>query len=210
VLHFQFSIWLNLLSQIRAILKAGVGHSDVRIMFPMISSIDEFMTAKRIVLQCIEELQKEGAPCLTDPKIGVMIELPSVLEIIEELADVADFFSIGTNDFIQYMLAVDRTNEKVSDLYLPHHPAILRALRRIVVAALKYEKDVSICGDMSHDPIYIEFLLGIGVRKLSLNPTYIPKIQSTIQSLNIGQAQKHAEKLLKQSRLREITEILDL
>ena len=109
------------LQQVRAILRAGVG-ADLKIMFPMISSLDEFLDAKAIVLECIKDLSLEGIACHKKPKIGLMIELPAVLEIIDDLAEEADFFSIGTNDFVQYMLAVDRTNEKVAEFYLPHHP----------------------------------------------------------------------------------------
>lgn len=193
--------------QLRAILRAGVGR-DIRIMFPMISSIDEYMQAKRILTTCVDNLKEESSPCNVNPKVGLMIELPAVLEIIEELAKMADFFSIGTNDFIQYMLAVDRTNEKVSDLYLPHHPAILRALKKIVAAANKHKIDVSVCGDMAHDPKYLPYLLGIGVRKLSVNPTFLPLIQSAINKIDSRKAKKAAQTVLSYGRLRDIMEAM--
>ncbi|MCA9400751.1 MAG: phosphoenolpyruvate--protein phosphotransferase [Candidatus Omnitrophica bacterium] len=187
--------------QIRAILRAGY-QSDIKIMFPMISSIDEFIESKEIVDQCVRDLKKEKVKCQTTPKIGLMIELPSVLEIIDELAQLADFFSIGTNDFIQYMLAVDRTNEKVADLYLPEHPSILRALKKVVSAGKKYNIDVSVCGDMAHDERFMAYLIGIGITTLSLNPKFIPKIQQTIHQLTLKEARSIADNILKQSHIK--------
>jgi phosphotransferase system, enzyme I, PtsP len=194
------------LQQLRAILRAGVD-ADLSIMFPMISSLDEFLEAKSLVHQAINELAKEEASYHRHPKIGMMVELPAVLEIINELAQEADFFSIGTNDFIQYMLAVDRTNEKVADLYLPHHPSILRALKKIVQAANHYKKDISVCGDMAHSEKYIGYLLGIGLRKISVDPRYHPKIQRAINGINLKEAQKATHELLSQKRLSEINKM---
>ena len=193
--------------QIRAILRAG-HNANIRIMFPMICSVDEFLEAKRIVLKCLDDLEKEEIRCARDVKIGLMVELPAVLEVIEELAQEADFFSIGTNDLIQYMLAVDRTNEKVANLYLPHHPAILRALKKVVNVANQYAKDVSICGDMVHEERYLNYLLGIGIRKLSLDTTYIPKIKNLIQTVDIHDAEELSEEVLKESRLTQVSQLL--
>jgi len=193
--------------QIKAILRAGID-SEIRIMFPMISSLDEFIEAKNVVLKCIEQLNQRQTRCHQSPQLGLMIELPAVLEIIDEFAQEADFFSIGTNDFIQYMLAVDRGNEKVADLYLPEHPAILRALKRIVVAAQKYGKDVSICGDMAHDVKYLSYFLGIGIKKLSLNPGFLPEIQKAIGAINVGESKEFTARLLKKSKLSEINALL--
>ncbi|MFA5059209.1 MAG: phosphoenolpyruvate--protein phosphotransferase [Candidatus Omnitrophota bacterium] len=188
------------IQQIRAILRAGAG-TTVRIMFPMISSLDEFLEARKIVFQCCGSLRKEKVPFCERPEIGLMIEIPSILEIIDELAEEADFFSIGTNDFIQYMLAVDRTNEKVAELYLPHHPAILRSLKRVVDAALKHKKDISICGDMAHHVQYLPYLLGIGVRKLSADFKYIPKMRAAIAQIDLADAVKKTQDLLTKSKI---------
>jgi len=195
--------------QIRAILRASV-NAKIRIMFPMIASLDEFFEARRVVFDCIKLLRKEKIPFNKNLKIGLMIELPSVLEIIDVLAYHADFFSIGTNDFIQYMLAVDRTNEKVAEFYLPHHPSILRALSKIVNSAQKFNKDVSICGDMVHNEKYLNFLLGIGIRTVSLNPDYIPRIQGAIMKLNLEEAKSCAKNILKVSSLKETTKLIGL
>lgn len=193
--------------QLKAILRAGF-NADIKIMFPMVSSIDEFLEAKDLLNQCIALLVSKKIDCNQNPKIGLMIELPSVLEVIDELAGVADFFSIGTNDFIQYMLAVDRTNEKVANLYLPYHPAVLRGLNKVVQAALHHNKEISICGEMVQDEKYLKFLLGIGIRKLSLNPNFIPRIQKNIMKINMTQAQTYACQLLKESTLRGVRQII--
>lgn len=193
--------------QIRAVLRAGA-QADIRIMFPMISSLDEFIEAKKIVLQCIEDLKKEKILCISKLPIGLMIELPSMLEIIDELAEEADFFSIGTNDFVQYMLAVDRTNERVADLYQPFHPSILRGLKRIVKAGIKNKIDISVCGDMVHDANFVKFLLGIGIRTLSLNPVYLKHIQKVILELNVKEARQWSDQLLKESRLSRLMDLV--
>ncbi len=193
--------------QIRAILRAGKD-ADIKIMFPMISSLDEFLEAKEVVGQCIQDLTKEKVECHRNPQIGLMIELPAVLEIIDVLAHEADFFSIGTNDFIQYMLAVDRTNEKVADLYLPHHPAIFRAFKRVVDAANACKKEVSICGDMAHEEKYVPYFVGLGIRRLSLDSRYIPKIQKFIANIDLRDAKKMTENILSKNRISETTLLL--
>ena len=195
------------LQQVRAILRAGV-NADLKIMFPMISSLDDFLEAKGIVLECIRDLSREGVACHKTPKIGLMIELPSVLEIIDDLAQEADFFSIGTNDFVQYMLAVDRTNEKVAEFYLPHHPSILRSLKKVIAAADRRGKEVSICGDMAHDERYISYLLGIGLRRFSLDSSYIPKIRAAIGRIDLNDARAKTDQLLRLKRIEEIDRFL--
>jgi len=181
--------------QLRAILRAGL-QADLRIMFPMISSLDEFIAARREVDLCRAQLAARGIAHHPAPRIGMMVELPAVMEIIDELAIEADFFSIGTNDFIQYMLAVDRTNEKVADLYLPHHPAVLRALRRVVDSALRHGKEVSICGDMAYDERYLPYFLGIGLRRFSVDSRELPRVQRAIQHIDITEAAQQARTLL--------------
>ncbi len=193
--------------QIRAILRAGI-NSHIKIMFPMISSLDEYLKAKNILMQCIDDLQRENIPCNANPKLGIMLEIPSILEILEEFTQYVDFFSIGTNDFIQYMLATDRTNEKVSGLYLPHHPSILRALNKITTISKRFGVEVSICGEMASDPKYIKFLMGIGFRNLSVNPISIFHIQKEIERITITDAEIYAQKLLTMAKIEEITEYL--
>ena len=194
--------------QIRAILRASFD-ADVRIMFPMISSVEEFVTARDLVMESVASLKVEGKPHQTRPDIGAMIEVPSILEVIDELAVQADFLSIGTNDLIQHMLAVDRTNEKVADCYFPHHPAILRGMKRVADAARHHQRDISICGDMANDPRYIPFLIGIGIRKFSLDARYLPKIQQCIAVLDAHQSGVFAAELLGKASVNETAYLFD-
>ena len=195
--------------QIKAILRAGAGVKNIRIMFPMISSVDEFQAARGLVKECRDDLQRQGLSHHPAPEIGMMIELPSVMEIMDELAVEADFFSIGTNDFVQYMLAVDRTNEKVAEYYQPWHPSVLRSLAKIVGAVVQQNKEISICGEMAHEPEYIPFFLGIGVRNLSADPQFLPLVQQTIRRLNLTDAMAYARMLLSESTLKGTREIMD-
>jgi len=196
------------IQQIRAILQASFD-TDVRIMFPMISSVEEFVIARDLVRESVDALKDEGKPHQARLDIGAMIEVPSVLEVIDELALQADFFSIGTNDLIQYILAVDRTNEKVSDFYFPHHPAVLRGMKRVADAARRHQRDISVCGDMAHDPRYIPFLIGIGIRKFSLDVRYLPKIQQCIAAIDVRKAGVFATELLGKASVHETARLLD-
>ncbi|MFC1781280.1 phosphoenolpyruvate--protein phosphotransferase [Planctomycetota bacterium] len=193
--------------QIRAMLRAGAG-ADLRIMFPMISSIDEFCDARDIVNECLDELSKHRIEHNSKPKLGIMVELPSVIELIDDFTKEADFFSIGTNDLIQFMVGVDRTNENVASLYVPHHPSVLRALKKVVQSANQADREVTVCGDMAHDERYIPFLLGTGVRHLSMDPHYLPRIQQAISNIDINEAQLIAEKMLAQSKISELKQSL--
>jgi len=184
--------------QVRAILRAA-HDAEVRIMFPMISSVDEFEMAANAISECQAALAAEGVPACNRVHIGMMLELPSVLDLMDELAARCEFFSIGTNDFIQYMLAVDRTNENVADLYQAHHPAVLRGLARAAATALRHQREVSVCGDMAHDARFVPYLLGIGVRKFSLNARYLPRIQERIAATDLEAARQFAAKLLCES-----------
>jgi len=193
--------------QLRAFLRAGVG-GNTRIMFPLISSLDEFVEARDVVYDCMKELDARGVPYNRGTKIGIMVELPSAVELIEDLAREADFMSIGTNDLIQYMLAVDRTNEMVSKLYLSHHPAILRAIERVASVANRQRKDVSICGDIAMDPKMIPFLLGAGITKLSLPPRRVYAIQRVIEQVSMEKAVYTARRMLTASRVSEVERII--
>jgi phosphotransferase system enzyme I (PtsP) len=139
----------------------------------------------------------------------MMLEVPSVLEMIDELSQRANFFSIGTNDFVQYMLAVDRTNVHVADLYVPHHPAVLRGLHRAISGALRHGRDVSVCGDMAHDPRFVRFLMGIGVRKFSMSARYLPRVQEAIYATRLSEAEAFAKRLLAESTVSGATRVLE-
>jgi phosphotransferase system enzyme I (PtsP) len=195
------------MSQVKAILRAGHG-SSIKIMFPMISAVHELLEAKALVVKCIERLRREKIPCNESPQIGMMVEIPSVVELIEAFAQHVDFFSIGSNDFIQYMLAVDRTNEKIADMYIPHHPSVLRGLAKVARSAQKANVDLSICGEMASEVKYLRFLLGIGVRQFSVNPLVIPQLQAKIMSIEIEEAIRYAQKLLSLTEIHEIAKCL--
>jgi phosphotransferase system enzyme I (PtsP) len=194
-------------AQIRAILRAGVD-ADLHVMFPMISSVDEFRQAREVVYESQDLLAKQGLPHHEKPKLGMMIELPAVVDLIDEFAREAQFFSLGTNDLIQFLLAVDRTNESVADFYLPHHPSVLRVLNRIVRSAAENHRPLSICGDMAHQPQYIPFLLGIGVRIFSVDPVYLLRTQQAIAATSLREAEALAQTMLAQSRIHDIEALL--
>ncbi len=193
--------------QLRAMLRAGVDR-ELKIMFPFISSVDDFLEAKKVMVECMHELEAEGTPYNGHPKVGLMVELPAAVEIIDELAQAADFFSIGTNDLIQYLLAVDRTNESVSSMYVCHHPAVLRSVYRIVNSAINNDVEVSVCGDMALNEDMLKFLIGIGVRKISIDPQQIPRVQAFLGGLHTEEARRHARKLLRFGSLREVNQYL--
>ncbi len=195
--------------QIRAILRAGPD-ADVRIMFPMISSLEEFLEARQVVTLCIKGLGRSGVEHNDSPKIGMMVELPSVLHLIDAFAKEVGFFSIGTNDFIQFMLGVDRTNVNVESFYIPHHPSVLRGIKTIVDGAARQNREVSICGDMAQQPEYIAFLIGIGVRILSMDPANILLVQQTIEKLDVAEAQELAQKVLAQTTVEKIAQIMGI
>jgi len=195
--------------QIRAMLRAGAG-GDLRIMFPMISSIDEFCQAREVVFECLEELGRQNIEHNRKPKLGIMIELPCVVDLIDDFTREAEFFSIGTNDFIQFMLGVDRTNENVAGSYLPHHPSVLRAMKKVVHSANQNGREISVCGDMAHQEQYLPFLLGIGVRILSMDPSYLPRVQKAISGIDLDEAEATAENMLAQTKISDLTQTLNL
>ena len=193
--------------QLRAMLRAAFGHSEAQIMFPMVASLDEFNIAREIATQCHLELDREGIPNRL-PKLGVMIELPASILLANELANAASFLGIGSNDLIQYLLAVDRTNDEVAAWYTPHHPAVLRSLKWIVEAAERAGKPISLCGNLGSDLQMLPFLLGIGLRTLSLDPTEIPAVQKRIEELDMDMARFMANKMLSFGEIENVAEFL--
>ena len=191
----------QLRQQIRAILRAGAHTERLCIMFPMISSLDEFRLVKGIVAESLQVLEKEKLPHHGAPCLGTMLEVPAVVEIIDDLIQEADFLSVGTNDFIQYLLGVDRMNERVAYAYRPEHPAVLRTLKRIADAALRAGKGLSVCGEMAFDRDLMPFLLGIGIRTLSVDPQHLPGLQRRIVEIGIDEAEAYAGRLLAEPSL---------
>ncbi|MCD6450820.1 MAG: phosphoenolpyruvate--protein phosphotransferase [Acidobacteria bacterium] len=194
-------------TQLRALLRASA-YGDIRVVFPLISGLEELREVKEIFSEAKEELKREGVPINEDMPLGVMIEVPSAAATADILAMEADFFSIGTNDLVQYFLAVDRTNMAVSHLYQPLHPAILRSVKFVVEAAKKAEIEVNICGEIAADPILVMVLLGMGLTQLSMNPASIPLIKNVIRSVSLSEAEEIARRVLTFSTAKEIEEYL--
>jgi phosphoenolpyruvate-protein phosphotransferase (PTS system enzyme I) len=190
-------------AQLRAILRAGA-LGDVRIMFPMISTVEELRQCRTLLNEVKEDLEEEGIPFKADLKVGTMIEVPSAAVLADVLAREVDFFSIGTNDLIQYTLAADRNNENVANLYNPADPAVLRLIKRVVEAAHKEQIEVNVCGEMSGEPLYAPLLVGLGLRQLSATPRKIPEIKRVIRQLTVPEAERLAERALQMETARQV------
>jgi phosphotransferase system enzyme I (PtsI) len=179
-------------SQLRAILRASV-EGNVKMMYPMISCLTEFEAANGLVQEYRKELEREGIEYGRDLEIGLMIEIPAAALIAESLGKRAKFFSIGTNDLIQYSLAVDRLNEKIAHLYEPAHPAILQLIHLTAQAGKKNGIWTGVCGEMASDLTMVPLLLGLGVEELSVSPAYLPQVKFLIRQLEITAARDLAE-----------------
>ena len=173
-------------------------------MYPMISGIEELRQANAILDECRQELKEKRVPFDEDLEVGVMIEVPSAALTADILAKEADFFSIGTNDLIQYSLAVDRANEKVAYLYEPAHPAVLRMIRDIIKAAHDNNIWVGMCGEMASDEDFVLLLLGLGLDEFSMPSLAIPQMKYIIRSVTMAQAKKIAEEALTLTTAREV------
>jgi phosphotransferase system enzyme I (PtsI) len=183
-------------TQIRAILRASA-HGKVRVMFPMVSGLEEFRAARKIVDECMEELRKKNIAFDEKIEVGLMIEVPSAALVVDYLAKEADFMSIGTNDLIQYTLAVDRVNDEVAHLYEPLHPAILRLIHQTVKAAHAAGKWVGMCGEMAGDAEMTVILLGLELDELSVSPGMVPKIKKAIRDIKFSDCQALVADVLK-------------
>ena len=194
-------------TQLRAILRASP-HGDIRIMFPMISTLDELRQCKALLNEAKEDLEDARIPFKSKIPIGTMIEVPSAALLADLLAKEVDFFSIGTNDLIQYTLAADRNNEHVANLYNPGDPAVLRLIRQVVQAAERGGVEVNVCGEMSGEPLYVVLLVGLGLRQLSATPRKIPEIKRVIRQLRVPEAEWVAEQALQMDSARQVTNFL--
>jgi phosphotransferase system enzyme I (PtsI) len=194
-------------TQMRAILRASA-FGDVRILFPMVSTVLELRQCKMILAEVKEDLEEEGIAFNRKLPVGTMIEVPSAALMAEQLAREVQFFSIGTNDLIQYTLAADRTNETVASLYSPGDPAVLRLIELVVQAAQKHQVLVNVCGEMSGEPIYTLLLLGMGLRQLSVTPHKIPEIKKIIRSVSLEEAKQVAQEALCLETARDVNNYL--
>lgn len=194
-------------TQLRAILRAS-HYGKLKIMFPMVISVEEYIQAKEKLEQCKQELRSEKTPFDENIETGIMVETPACVMNIEDFAGLVDFFSIGTNDLTQYMLAVDRGNQKISELYNSFHPAVLRSINKVITAGHKYNKKVGMCGEFAGDPKAIRMLLGMGLDEFSMSAKSIAAAKDIIRRSDCRESQKLAEKVLAAATLKEIKDIL--
>ena len=190
-------------TQIRSVLRASK-NKNVKFMLPMVSSLSEIRITKELIEECKEELKKNKEKFDKDLKIGIMVEVPSAALLAKEFADEVDFLSIGTNDLIQYLVAVDRGNDLVSDLYREFHPAVLKTLKLIIDGVKISGKELSLCGEMAADTLAIPLLIGLGLDRLSLSPSTIPYAKRIIRFLSYEKAVKLAEECLQLRTSKEI------
>jgi phosphotransferase system enzyme I (PtsP) len=194
-------------TQLRAILRAGT-LGRVRLLIPMVSSLEEVLKVKEALAQVKDELDRESTPFDRQMEFGIMVEVPSAVQLVDRFLREVDFLSIGTNDLIQYILAVDRSNRKVANLYEPLHPAVLSALRSTIEAGKKDGKRVGMCGEMASDPLCALLLLGMGLEEFSMRPLYIPAIKKTVRSITYEAAKSVAQIALQMDTVGEIKRYL--
>jgi phosphoenolpyruvate-protein phosphotransferase (PTS system enzyme I) len=194
-------------TQIRALLRAASA-GDLRILVPMISGIEEMRRVQALIDECREELRQEGVEVPERIPLGTMIEVPAAAIMADLLAAEVDFLSLGTNDLIQYTLAVDRANETVSELFRPHHPAVLRLIHRVAEAAREAGKPVAVCGEMAGDPIFFMLLLGLGIREFSMGARAIPALKEVARTVSTADAQRVARAALTLATADEVGALL--
>jgi phosphotransferase system enzyme I (PtsI) len=196
--------------QLRALMRATAyqKRSDIKIMFPMISTLMELRQAKMILNDVMEELEDQNIAFRRDIAVGMMIEVPSAAIMANEFAREVNFFSIGTNDLVQYTLAVDRTNERVAGLFCPGHPSVLRLIRDTIRAGARNNIAVSVCGEMAGEPLYTLLLLGMGLNTFSMNGPDIPEVKKIIRSTTIEHAKQVARRVMSFDSERQVIHFL--
>lgn len=194
-------------TQLRAVLRASA-HGPIKVMFPLITTLHEFRQARHLLHDAMEDLEELGIEHDPNIPVGMMVEVPSAAIMADAFAREADFFSIGTNDLVQYTLAVDRTNERVAGLYHPTHPAVIKLIRDVVRAGKRRGISVSCCGENAGDPIYAPLLLGLGLRTLSLTASGIPVLKKLVRGISIDQCEMIAKKAISLDSETEIAAYL--
>ncbi|RFC41855.1 MAG: phosphotransferase system [Verrucomicrobia bacterium] len=194
--------------QLRAILMASA-YGKVQLMYPMISGADELAKANAVLEECKAELKARGQAFDEELEVGAMIEIPSAAVTVDLLAPQCAFFSVGTNDLIQYLLAIDRVNDRIAHLYEPTHPAVIRTLKQIVAEAHRHKVPVSVCGEMAGDPIFAPLLLGLGIDGLSMSPAWLPSVKYLVRAMTMADAKALAAKALTMASPKEIYAMCD-
>jgi phosphotransferase system enzyme I (PtsI) len=193
-------------TQLRALVRAG-RYGAVRVLLPFVSAVDELRAARAALASAERDVSADGRETPAIP-VGVMIEVPSAALTVDLLAEGADFFSIGTNDLIQYCLAVDRTDGRVAGLFDPLHPAILRVIRHVIRTARRCGRSAAVCGEMAADPGALLLLLGMGVTELSMNPAAIPAARALVQQVKLSDVRRVAARALRLPTSRDINTML--
>jgi phosphoenolpyruvate-protein phosphotransferase (PTS system enzyme I) len=194
--------------QLRAILRASA-HGKVEVMYPMVGCVEELVAANQLLDEAKAELRAHGQAFDEKIRVGTMIEIPSAAITADLLAPHCQFFSIGTNDLIQYLLAIDRGNNRIAHLYDPAHPAVLRVLKQVVDVAKRHRIKVSVCGEMAGDPIYAPLLVGLGVDELSMTPPLIPAVKFILRAVKFSDAERLASDALAQTDSRKTAELIE-
>ena len=194
-------------TQLRAILRASP-YGKVQIMYPMITDASEIEAANKILNECKQELKSKSISFDNNIPIGSMIETPAAALVMDLLSEHCSFFSIGTNDLIQYILAVDRVNDNVAHLYQPYHPAVIRLLRHIINIAQKKNKPISVCGEMAGDPLFASLLIGLGITNLSVTPSALPELKYLIRHMKLSKAKALAEYICTETQPTKILKLL--
>jgi len=194
-------------TQLRAILRAAV-FGDVRVMFPLVTSLLELRQAKMVLADVMEDLEEQGVEFNRDILVGMMVEVPAAAILVDQFAEEVDFFSIGTNDLIQYTLAADRSDPAVANLYRAADPSILKLIRMVVECGERVQKPVTVCGQMSSDPKFIPLLVGIGIRQISVTPHAIPELKEVVRTITVPEAEEIVEHVQKLELARDVESYL--
>lgn len=194
-------------TQIRALLRARA-RADVQLMIPLVTQVEEVLRTREMIEQAREELRREGRPAGPDLPLGVMVETPAAVVMIDRIAEVSDFLSVGSNDLTQYTLVVDRGNARLADRFTPLHPAIVRFLKATADAASKAGKEVSVCGEMASEPVPAVLLLGLGYRVLSTSPPRLPLVRWLVRQIDVRRAARAAEAALDASTTADVQTLL--
>ena len=193
--------------QLKALMRAGV-HGDLRIMLPLVVTVDEVRETRQLMEACVEELSARRVPFRADLPLGVMVETPAAAVASDTLVRDVDFFSIGSNDLVQYTLAVDRGNANLAPRFTPFHPAVLRLMAQVQTTGSAHGSDVSVCGEMASQPLAVFALIGLGIRQLSVAPRAVAVVKRVIRGVRLAAAVEAAQAALSSGTAREVETLL--